>query len=110
MTASEPNDYAQVKQQCFAKLNVMNGLQISPGMEWVVLLLYLALGAGIVWQGFSQKKTSLAFAIWDITTIFYAALVVTSFLIYIIPIILIFVFVVPPCLPHRLAHPMVLGL
>lgn len=60
------------------------------------MLLYLALGAGIVWQGFSQKKTSLAFAIWDITTIFYAALVVTSFLIYIIPIILIFVFVVPP--------------
>ena len=73
----------------------MNGLQASPGLEWKVLLLYLALGAGIAWQGFSKRKPSIAFAIWDITTIFYAALVAASFLIYVIPIILAFVFVIP---------------
>jgi hypothetical protein len=74
----------------------MNGLQISPGTEWLVLLLYLALAAGIVWQGFSKKKTRIAFAIWEITTIFYAALVVTLFLIYAIyalPMLTILVFV-----------------
>lgn len=64
-------------------------------MEWMVLLAYLALGAGIVWQGFFKKNPNLAFAIWDVTTIFYGALVLASFLIYVIPVVLLFVLVVP---------------
>ena len=54
-------------------------------MEWVVLFLYLAAGAGIVWQGFYKRKTILSFIVWDAAIVLYTALVVLVMLMYVVP-------------------------